>query len=282
MTATTDTPSANALANIRIVLVNTSHPGNIGGAARAMKNMGLSQLYLVAPKEFPAAAAVWRAAGAGELLDSAVVVDSLDQAIGDCGLVIGTSARGRRIPWPLLEPRECGQRAVNEASTHPVALVFGREDRGLTNDELQRCNYHVHIPSNPDYSALNLAAAVQVLCYEARMAWLDAGERIASEQSVIDEWDRPPARNQDLEHYFEHLQRVLVELKFLEADNPRQTMTRIRRLYSRLRLDDMELSILRGMLTATQNYIFYTGKALEAAGGQGSEGSHSENSEQDK
>ena len=158
--------------NIRIVLVNTSHPGNIGGAARALKNMGLSRLYLVAPKEFPADKAVWRAAGAQDVLENAVVVDTLDEAIGDCGLVVGTSARGRRIPWPIVNPRECGERTWSEAKQHEVAVIFGREDRGLTNDELHKCNYHVHIPSNEEYSSLNLAAAVQVVAYEIRMAWL--------------------------------------------------------------------------------------------------------------
>ena len=148
--------------NIRVVLVNTSHPGNIGGAARAMKNMGLSRLYLVAPKEYPADRAVWRAASALDVLDNAIVVETLDEAIGDCGMVVGTSARGRRIPWPLMHPRACGERVWQESAEHDVAIIFGREDRGLTNDELHKCTYHVHIPSNPEYSSLNLAAAVQV------------------------------------------------------------------------------------------------------------------------
>ena len=159
-------------ANIRMVLVNTSHPGNIGGAARAMKNMGLFELYLVQPKEYPAPRAVWRAAGARDVLDKVKVVESVDQAIEGCGLVIGTSARDRRIPWPMINPRQCGQRIWRESVTHNVALLFGREDRGLTNNELQKCNYHVNIPSNPDYSSLNLATAVQVLAYEIRMASL--------------------------------------------------------------------------------------------------------------
>ena len=263
----TDTTPANAnlFDNIRIVLVNTSHPGNIGGAARALKNMGLSRLYLVAPKEYPADKAVWRAAGALDVLENAVVVETLDEAIGDCGLVVGTSARERRIPWPLVTPRECGERTWAEARHHDVALLFGREDRGLTNEELHKCNYHVHIPANEAYSSLNLGAAVQVICYEIRMAYLTAE---AGELPTYDDWDLPPAKVEAQERYYQHLQETLEELGFIEKGNPRQTMTRLRRLYNRVRLDQMELNILRGMLTATQNYIFHTGKRLEKAAGK--------------
>ncbi len=255
------------LDKVRIVLVNTTHPGNIGGAARAMKNMGLSRLYLVEPKEFPADRALWRAAGAVDVLDSAIVVSSLDEAIAGCGLVVGTSARDRRIPWPLLNPRECGERVVAEAASHPVAMVFGREDRGLTNEELQKCAYHVHIPANPDYSSLNLAAAVQVLCYEARMAWLAAQH---GGIPPLQEWDVPPARAEDIEMYFRHLEQALVDIDFHDPDNPRQTMTRLRRLYGRIRLDEMELAILRGVLTAVQNVAYKLRRAREEKSGLGS------------
>ncbi len=241
---------SDSLKEIRVVLVETTHPGNIGGAARALKNMGLSQLYLVSPREFPSERALWRAASATDVLDGAVVVDSLDEAIAGCGLVVGTSARDRRIPWPLLDPRECGERVVAEAPTHPVAIVFGREDRGLTNEELQKCNYHVHIPSNPEYSSLNLAAAVQVLSYEVRMAWLAAQHGAVP---ALQTWDVPPARAEDVELYFRHLEQALIDIDFHDPANPRQTMTRLRRLYGRIRLDEMELSILRGVLTAIQN-----------------------------
>lgn len=243
------------LANIRIVLVNTTHPGNIGGAARALKNMGLEQIVLVDPKEFPSERAVWRAANAADVLDKIQVVATLDEALADCGLVIGTSARGRRIPWPLLTPRECGDKVIAEIGTHPVAIVFGREDRGLTNDELHKCHFHVHIPSNPDYSSLNLAAAVQVVVYEIRMSLLQA-ER--GEPVHFDDWDMPPAAQKDIEFYFEHLQEILERLGFLEPGNPRQTLTRLRRLYNRVRLDQMELNILRGILTAVQNQIYHS------------------------
>ena len=221
-------------ANIRIVLVNTTHPGNIGGAARAMKNMGLAELYLVEPKEYPAPRAVWRAAAARDILDGATIVETVDEAIADCGLVVGTSASERRIPWPLLNPRECGEKIYRESATHKIALLFGREDRGLTNEELQKCHYHVHIPSNPDYSSLNLATAVQVLAYEVRMASL------ADEQGnlpALTDWDQPPVKSADLEYFHEHLATTMAELKFYYPENPKQVLTRMRRLFNRVRMD---------------------------------------------
>jgi tRNA (cytidine32/uridine32-2'-O)-methyltransferase len=238
--------------NIRIVLVNTTHPGNIGGAARAMKNMGLAELYLVQPKEYPAPRAVWRAAGARDVLANATIVESVDEAIADCGLVVGTSARERRIPWPLLNPRECGEKTYLEAEKHKTALLFGREDRGLTNDELQKCHYHVHIPSNPEYSSLNLATAVQVLAYEVRMASL------ADEQGklpALTEWDQPPVSAGDLEYFHEHLATTMADLKFYDPENPKQLLTRMRRLFNRVRMDEMEVSILRGLLSSVQRTI---------------------------
>jgi len=251
--------NSQKMLRVRIVLVNTSHPGNIGGVARAMKNMGMASLYLVAPKEYPADKAVWRASNAVDVLDGAIVVDSLDEAIAGCGLVVGTSARDRRIPWPMLTPRQCGERAFAESEEHDVAIVFGREDRGLTNEELHKCNYHVHIPTNPDYSSLNLGAAVQVLAYELRLAALahEDGKEVS-----YNDWDVPPAKSDALEHYYVHLQQTLEKVGFLEPGNPRQTMTRLRRLYSRIRVDEMEVNILRGILTAMQNYIFRTDKKL--------------------
>ena len=239
-------------ANIRFVLVNTTHPGNIGGAARAMKNMGLAELYLVQPREYPAPRAVWRAAGARDVLAGATIVESVDEAIADCALVVGTSARERRIPWPLLNPRECGEKIYSEAAEHKTALLFGREDRGLTNDELQKCHYHVHIPSNPDYSSLNLATAVQVLAYEVRMASLaDDQGNLPS----LSEWDQPPVTAGDLEFFHEHLATTMAELQFYDPENPKQLLTRMRRLFNRVRMDQMEVSILRGLLSAVQRKI---------------------------
>jgi len=237
------------LKRVRVVLVNTSHPGNIGGAARAMKNMGVTDLYLVDPKEYPSGKAYARSASANDVLENATVVSTLDEALVDCGLVIGASARERGIPWPMLEPRTCGEKVIQEASEHDIALVFGREDSGLSNEELQLCTYHVHIPSNPECSSLNLAAAVQVVCYEVRMAaiLLENGEF-----PELNQWDVPPAKHDDLEMYYQHLEQAMVDIEFHNPDNPRQTMARLRRLYGRIRLDRMELSILRGMLTAIQ------------------------------
>lgn len=250
--------------NIRMVMVNTSHPGNIGGAARAIKNMGLSRLVLVQPKDYPSDQAMWRAASALDVMDKIVVVDTLDEAIADCGLVVGTSARERRIPWPLVTPRECGDRVWAESEQHEVAILFGREDRGLTNEELQKCHYHVHIPANPEYTSLNIAAALQVIAYEIRMSALTAEQ--GGVPVHFDDWDMPPAQQKDLELYYIHLQETLERLGFLAPDNPRQTVTRLRRLFNRVRMDQMELSILRGVLTSMQNYIYHANnreKALE-------------------
>ena len=217
-----------------------------------MKNMGLSKLYLVQPEVFPSDRALWRAAGAPELLDSAVVVDSLDQAIADCQLVIGTSARERRIPWPLENPHGAAVKALNlvdsSSGKAEVAYIFGREHSGLTNDELHKCHLHVHIPSNSEYSSLNLSAAVQVLTYELRMAML--GEKAINYASAP--WDEELATAEELEHLYGHLERVMLETGFINPDNPRQTMTRLRRLFSRASPDVMEVQILRGLLTGIE------------------------------
>lgn len=234
------------LERTRIVLVNTSHPGNIGSAARAMKTMGLEQLYLVQPEDFPHPKAVEMASGAADILDNAVVVDSLDEALADCTLVIGASARSRTIPWPLLMPREMAEKVRLEAPESETAIIFGREQSGLTNEELHRCHLHVQIPANPAYSSLNLAQAVQVIAYELRIASLD-------QSSYSDEWDYRLATADEMEKFFNHLQEVLIELDFLRMNAPRKLMTRLRRLYFRTRPDVMEMNILRGMLTAIQD-----------------------------
>ena len=246
-------PLQGLLAPVRIVLINTLHPGNIGGAARAMKNMGLADLVLVNPQEFPADKAVWRAGNALDVLGRARVVATLDEAIADCGLVLGTSARERSIPWPLHTAREAGEHAVREAPAHPVAILFGREDRGLTNEELQRCHAHLHIPANPEYSALNLATAVQVVCYEVRQAALAQAE--LPTKPAWANWDIAPASTEALEYYFQHLEQTMVDIGFHKRDNPRQTMARLRRLFFRIRPDEMELAILRGILTGTQQVV---------------------------
>ena len=241
------------LDRIRIVLVNTSHPGNIGGAARAMKNMGLSRLYLVAPKDYPHERAVWRASNALDVLDNAVVCETLEEAIGDCQLVVGTSARDRSLPWPLLNPRQFAAKVAEEPEEHQVAVVFGREDRGMTNEELQRCHFHVQIPTNPEYSSLNLAAAVQVLCYELRMAAIAPDPEDALPWGV--KWDEPIASAADTQRLFEHLESVLIDIDFLDPENPRQLMPRLKRLFTRSRMDKVEMSMMRGVLTSVQQAI---------------------------
>jgi tRNA (cytidine32/uridine32-2'-O)-methyltransferase len=252
------------LSRIRIVLVATSHPGNIGATARAMKNMGLSSLYLVNPKDYPSGVALGRAASALDVLDNAKVVENLESAIADCGLVIGTSARSRSIPWPVVDPDECAEKLVTVSNENEVALVFGREDRGLSNEELQLCHFHVQIPTNEEYTSLNVAAAVMVLSYEIRKAALryidepGSGESSTpndsekSEDTLEDIWDQPLATIDDMERFLDHLETVLVRLEFHDPDNPRQLMPRLRRLYTRIKPDKMEINILRGILTSTQ------------------------------
>ncbi|MDA1370507.1 MAG: RNA methyltransferase [Proteobacteria bacterium] len=232
---------------VRIVLVNTSHPGNIGACARAMKNMGLANLTLVQPVEFPSGVAVGRAVSAVEILESATVVDSLQSAVADCGLVIGASARSRRIPWPMLSPEQCARKVIAEQAQNTVALVFGREDSGLNNDELQLCHFHVQIPTHEKYSSLNLAAAVLVICYELHKATLDSETAAARAEDEV--WDQERATGEQVEHFYEHLERVMVAIDFHDPTNPRQLMQRMRRLFSRIRIDVMEMNILRGILT---------------------------------
>ena len=244
---------------IRIVLVETSHSGNIGAVARAMKNMGLANLWLVNPASFPDEASYARAAGASDVLDQARVVSSLDNALADCVLVMGTSARGRKVPWPVMAPPQAAATASEYSSQGQVALVFGRENNGLSNEELQRCHYHIHIPSNPDYSSLNLSMAVQVVCYELRMHYLQNLEDNQGNpylESMVkpadNGWDVPPANVNDVEGFYAHLEQVLQEIDFHRRDNPRQLMTRLRRLFQRAHLDQMEINILRGVLTSVQ------------------------------
>lgn len=232
---------------ICVVLVNTSHPGNIGATARAMKNMGLSKLTLVAPADFPSGVAVGRAVSAVDILDNARVVPSLQEAVEGCGLVIGASARSRNIPWPMVSPEQCGQKAVAEAAANKVALVFGREDAGLNNEELQLCHFHVQIPADPNYSSLNLSAAVMVVCYEVRKAALALDERPVVAEDEL--WDQQKANGEQVEHFYVHLERVMTVIKFHDPENPRQLMPRMRRLFSRIRIDVMEMNILRGILS---------------------------------
>ena len=244
--------SDNLFPGVRIVLVETSHPGNIGAAARAMKNMGLTELVLVKPQDFPSDQALHRAVSAEDLLSGARVVMTLDDAIEGTELVIGTSARDRRIPWPLLSPNECGlmvnQHVLKNAG---VALVFGPESRGLSNEDLHRCQFHVNIPTGKAYTSLNLAMAVQVLCYEILKAKLDSASATQSPASHAEQkWDLPYADATMMAHFYTHLEQTLINIKFHDPEAPKQLMTRLRRLFNRIRPDQMEISILRGILNA--------------------------------
>lgn len=230
------------LERVKIVLVNTSHTGNIGSAARAMKTMGLYDLALVQPVSEPDGKASALAAGAGDVLSRAVTYNSLEEAIADCGLVIGTSARSRTLSWPMLGSRECGEKIISESHNHKVALVFGRENSGLTNEELQLCNYHVCIDANPEYSSLNLAAAVQTLCYEIRMAFL-AQDKIQSSQSEY-------PLSEELEQFYVHLEETLRYTSFIIPKHPGIVMTKLRRMFNRARPESQELNILRGILSS--------------------------------
>jgi tRNA (cytidine32/uridine32-2'-O)-methyltransferase len=232
-----------------VVLVNTSHNGNVGSAARAMKTMGLSKLYLVDPVNEIDSHASALAAGATDVLGNAIVVDTLEEAIADCSLVIGTSARSRTLSWPMVEPRECGEKMIEGAKSGPVALVFGRENSGLSNDELQLCNYHVCIPANPDYSSLNLAMAVQTLCYEVRMSYLASQELPSKVESSSEGESKYPSSKQ-MELFYQHLETTLNDTGFIVKQHPGIVMTKLRRLFNRARPEDVELNILRGILSS--------------------------------
>ncbi|RRJ84051.1 tRNA (cytosine(32)/uridine(32)-2'-O)-methyltransferase TrmJ [Aestuariirhabdus litorea] len=232
------------LDNVRIVLINTFHPGNIGSAARAMKTMGLRHLYLVDPEEHPSPQSEAMAAGAKDLLASAVVVSSLEEAIADCSVVIGTSARNRTLSLPQLDARQCGEMVARESASNRIALVFGRETMGLHNEELQQCNYHVYIPANPEYPVLNLAAAVQLLSYEVYQS-LCAFPAQGSPTPELPE-------SRELGYFYDHLEQTLDQVGFIVTNHPGQAMARLKRLFNRARPDKQELNILRGVLSRIQ------------------------------
>jgi TrmH family RNA methyltransferase len=237
---------AARLSCIRIVLINTTHPGNIGAAARAMKVMGLSNLHLVTPKTFPSADATAMASGADDLLQRAVVHDSLESALSGCSLVLGTSARMRSLPMPQMDLRKAAESALSEHDGQDIAILFGRERYGLTNDEIQRCHQLVHIDTNPDYGSLNLAQAVQVMAYELRMAVVgETGKGVTPSERV-------PVDAGQMELFFVHLEQTLLDVSFLNPDQPKKLMARLRRLFNRARPDQNEINILRGILAAAQ------------------------------
>ena len=252
-----DTAAGLPLNRVRIVLVEPTHPGNIGASARAMKTMGLHRLCLVAPGRFPSAEATARAAGADDVLHHAWIVESLDDAISDCGLVLGTTARSRRIEWPVTDPREGASRSVAQCARTPVAVVFGRERSGLTNLEIDRCHGLIRIPTSSHFSSLNVAAAVQIVAYEIRMAAL-AEEGAASSARARD------VTSEDLEGLYRHLEMALVDIGYFDPAAPKLLMRRLRRLFSRAELDRAEINILRGILTAALRSAGRSGRRRES------------------
>ncbi len=249
------------LSHVRIVMVNTTLPANIGSALRAMKTMGLSKLVLVAPKTYPHPDIDALAAGATDLIEQIEIVETLADAIKDCHLVFGTSARSRTIPWPLLDARPAAEKSISAVvnDQQDVAVVFGREDRGLTNEELAMANYHVTIPVNTDYGVLNVAQAIQVICYEMRMATLAAVESGKDETATMPvtdtesmQWDEPLVTHEQMEQFYPHIEKMLAEIEFLDPKNPRLLPLRLRRLFGRIQLDRMEYHLLRGIFSRVQ------------------------------
>ncbi|MCW8932833.1 MAG: tRNA (cytosine(32)/uridine(32)-2'-O)-methyltransferase TrmJ [Gammaproteobacteria bacterium] len=235
----------NPLDNIRIVLINTQFPGNIGAVARAMKNMGLSRLYLVNPGCSLDKEAFIRATSATNILENAITADTLDEVIADCQLVVGTSTRERGMSLPVLTARESGEQIAAEANNAQVAVIFGQESCGLSGEDLKKCNFHGYIPANPDYSSLNLAAAVQTFCYEIFQA-----TEAARTEPKNDAYEYPEMK--DMEYFYQHLEGVLTDVGFIIPKHPGQMMERLRRLFNRARPDQKELNILRGILSAIE------------------------------
>ncbi|NHC03925.1 RNA methyltransferase [Acinetobacter sp. 187] len=249
------------LAHVRIVMVNTTLPANIGSALRAMKTMGLSKLVLVAPKTYPHPDIDALAAGATDLIEQIEIVETLEDAIKDCHLVFGTSARTRTIPWPLLDARPAAQESMKAVvqDQQEIAVVFGREDRGLTNEELAMANYHVTIPVNSDYGVLNVAQAIQIISYEMRMATVELMDKEVDPDAVMkvtDEeamhWDEPLVTHEQMEQFYPHIEKMLADIEFMDPKNPRLLPLRLRRLFGRIQLDKMEYHLLRGIFTRVQ------------------------------
>ncbi|MGB6976334.1 MAG: RNA methyltransferase [Gammaproteobacteria bacterium] len=235
---------------IRIVLVHPTHPGNIGAVARSMKTMGFSRLYLVQPQSFPHADATARAAGADDVLAGAIITTTLTEALSECSLVIGSSARIRALSLPLLNPRQCALQIMVEPATPEIALVFGQERSGLSNAELQQCHYHLYIPTTADFSSMNLAAAVQLVLYEIRMAALLSDTPLPTPPN-----QEPLATVKQAQDFYQHLEQTLIGINFLDPNNKRHMMSRMQRLFNRTRLETTEYNILRGILTAIQRKI---------------------------
>ena len=237
---------AARLSHIRIVLINTSHPGNIGATARAMKVMGLQHLHLVNPKTFPCHEATAMASGADDLLQRAVVHETLESALDGCSLVMGTSARLRSLPMPQMDLRSAARSALEEGQEQDIAILFGQERAGLTNDEIHRCHQLVHVDTDPDYGSLNLSQAVQLMAYELRMAVVGGGGAVVAPSDWV------PVDAGQMEMFFVHLEETLLDIGFMNPDQPKRLMARMRRLFNRARPDQNEINILRGILAASQ------------------------------
>ncbi len=236
---------------VKIILIETSNSGNIGSTLRAMKTMGFGSLCLVNPKEFPSEEVTALAANASDLIDTVQVVNTLEEALDGCNLVIGTSSRDRKVPWPNESITSASPKIIVEAEkNNTVAILFGREDRGLTNDELQRCNLHVHIPANEDYPVLNVAMSVQVVCYQLLIS-----RAIDSEMKNNQHWDVPLAEANHVNRLVEHFTDVAEKLEVFNKGNPRQIGARIKRLFTRIGLDEMEVNFMRGFLAAVEKKL---------------------------
>ena len=239
--------TTSALANIRVVLSHTSHPGNIGASARAMRTMGLHSLFLINPKYFPHADAVAMAAGADDILANVRVCSGLDEALANTTFIVGLTARRRDLSHPMLGLREAAARIAGEAANGQVAILFGTEMSGLSNSELDRCHLLANIAADDEFSSLNLAAAVQVTAYELRQATLTGDSAPLS--TVF-----PMASFEQVEGFYQHLEQLLYDTKFLDPAQPKRLMRRLRRLFARARLEKEEVNILRGILHAMHEY----------------------------
>jgi len=233
---------------VQIVLVETSHPGNIGSVARAMKNMGLSRLALINPKKFPHDEATALAGNAGDVLEKAKIFGSIEEAVKSSKIIFATSARERTIEWPVASAKDAA-REINQFAAEglEVSILFGREDRGLTNEELQLSNKHLIIPAHPEYPVLNIAMSTQVVCYELYQA---------SQHEPIGPWqDFPEYSAEELTHLIEHFNETVFNLKLIDPANPKQILTRMERMFRRLYPDQMEGNFLRGFLKAVNKQI---------------------------
>lgn len=233
--------------HIKIILVNPSHPGNIGAVARAMKTMELEHLYLVTPKHFPHVDATARAAGADDILENAIVTASLVDALKNSNLIFGTSNRDRALSLPKVTPRQAAQIITRDSQTHMVAIVFGRENNGLSNNELEQCNYHLYIPANPLFNSLNIASAVQLIAYEIKIL-----QDAAPANIIINKNTQELATAEEMQLFYQHLQQVLTAIKFLDLKNPRKILSRLKLLFNRAQVQKNEVNILRGILAAIQ------------------------------